>query len=76
LHKQCTLLWICIVPHVDLVYQEMVCEVFDLNGREGFDFLEKFYVHRQQYYACGTKYKPDYTHNQLQVTAEMLDFLL
>ena len=42
------MLWIYVVPHVDLVYQEMVCEVSDLNGGECFDFLENFYVHQQQ----------------------------
>jgi hypothetical protein len=35
-----------------------------------FDFLEKFYFHRQQYYACGTKHNTDYTWNQ--ITAEAL----
>jgi len=61
LHEQCTLLSISVVSHVDLVYQEMICEVSDLNGRECFDFLEKFYVYQQQYYACGTNHKSDYT---------------
>jgi len=70
LHKQYTLLRIYVVPHAYLVSQEMVCEVSDLNGRQYFDFIEKCYLHQQQYYARGTKHKSEYTWNQL--TAEAL----